>query len=175
MRWNLLRRRLSVSAPRMTVRSHLPWPLRWALAAVVLGFCGALALWAAHRDLAEDPSPSPCAGEGSPAASAACDEPQQAAAVTTDGRTLFYAPAFAALPLREQAGWVAHAVLHVALRHLPRRQALRARVGQVDAQLWNLCADAVVQSALAHLRWLERPSGVADLPTLLVSLGLTRG
>jgi hypothetical protein len=46
MRWNLLRRRLSVSAPRMTVRSHLPWPLRWALAAVVLGFCGALALWA---------------------------------------------------------------------------------------------------------------------------------
>jgi hypothetical protein len=130
---------------------------------------GALALWAAHRDLAEDPSPSPspCAGEGSPASNAPSDEPLQAAAVTTDGRTLFYAPAFAALPLREQAGWVAHAVLHVALRHLPRRQALRARVGQVDAQLWNLCADAVVQSALAHLRWLERPSGVADLPTLL--------
>lgn len=46
MRWNLLRRRLSVSAPRMSVRSHLPWPLRWALAAVVLGFCGALSLWA---------------------------------------------------------------------------------------------------------------------------------
>lgn len=30
----------------MTVRSHLPWPLRWAAAAVVLGFSGALALWA---------------------------------------------------------------------------------------------------------------------------------
>ena len=46
MRWKLLRRRLSVSAPRVIVRSHLPWPLRWAVAAVVLGFSGALALWA---------------------------------------------------------------------------------------------------------------------------------
>ena len=46
MRWRLLRRRLSISAPRMTVRSHLPWPLRWAVAAVALGFSGALALWA---------------------------------------------------------------------------------------------------------------------------------
>ena len=121
---------------------------------------GALALWAGHRDLPDAPAPS---APGEPA-TGAVTEP---AAVTTDGRTLFYAPGFAALPLREQAGWVAHAVLHVALRHVPRCEALRARVGQVDAQLWNLCADAVVQSALAHLRWLERPPGVADLPALL--------
>ena len=46
MRWKLLRRRLSVSAPRVIVRSHLPWPLRWAVLAVVLGFSAALALWA---------------------------------------------------------------------------------------------------------------------------------
>jgi hypothetical protein len=46
MRWRLLRRRLSISAPRMAVRSHLPWPLRWAVVAVALGFSGALALWA---------------------------------------------------------------------------------------------------------------------------------
>ncbi|MDE2594877.1 MAG: hypothetical protein KGL57_11625 [Burkholderiales bacterium] len=46
MRWRLLRRRLSISAPRMAVRSHLPWPLRWALAALMLGFSAALALWA---------------------------------------------------------------------------------------------------------------------------------
>ncbi len=46
MRWKLLRRRLSVSAPRMIVRSHLPWPLRWAVAALALGFSAALALWA---------------------------------------------------------------------------------------------------------------------------------
>lgn len=30
----------------MIVRSHLPWPLRWAALAVVLGFSAALALWA---------------------------------------------------------------------------------------------------------------------------------
>ncbi|MBL8333888.1 MAG: hypothetical protein JNM08_12325 [Rubrivivax sp.] len=46
MRWKLLRRRLSVSAPRMIVRSHLPWPLRWAVVALTLGFSAALALWA---------------------------------------------------------------------------------------------------------------------------------
>ena len=46
MRWKLLRRRLSVSAPRMIVRSHLPWPLRWAVVALMLGFSAALALWA---------------------------------------------------------------------------------------------------------------------------------
>ncbi len=46
MRWKLLRRRLSVSAPRMIVRSHLPWPLRWAVAALMFGFSAAIALWA---------------------------------------------------------------------------------------------------------------------------------
>jgi hypothetical protein len=46
MRWKLLRRRLSISAPRMIVRSHLPWPLRWALVALMCGFSAALALWA---------------------------------------------------------------------------------------------------------------------------------
>ncbi|MBG9389627.1 DUF6776 family protein [Caenimonas aquaedulcis] len=46
MRFKLLRRRLTISAPRMAVRSAMPWPLRWAAAAIVLGFCGAIALWA---------------------------------------------------------------------------------------------------------------------------------
>ena len=46
MRWRLLRRRLSISAPRMIVRSHLPWPLRWVLVALSLGFSAAIALWA---------------------------------------------------------------------------------------------------------------------------------
>ena len=46
MRLKLLRRRLTISAPRMKVRSAMPWPLQWAGAAIVLGFCGAIALWA---------------------------------------------------------------------------------------------------------------------------------
>ena len=46
MRFKLLRRRLTISAPRMKVRSAMPWPLRWAVVAIVLGFCGAIGLWA---------------------------------------------------------------------------------------------------------------------------------
>lgn len=54
MRWKLLRRRLSISAPRVTVRRQLAWPLRWAAVALVLGFSAALALWAFEfgKDLA---------------------------------------------------------------------------------------------------------------------------
>jgi hypothetical protein len=48
-RWKLLRRRLTVTAPRMKVRSAMPWPLQWAAAALVLGFCGAISLWAFER------------------------------------------------------------------------------------------------------------------------------
>ena len=46
MRWKLLRRRMSISAPRMIVRSDLAWPLRWAILALAFGFSAALALWA---------------------------------------------------------------------------------------------------------------------------------
>jgi hypothetical protein len=30
----------------MAVRSALPWPFRWAIVAIVLGFCAAISLWA---------------------------------------------------------------------------------------------------------------------------------
>lgn len=46
MRLRLLRRRLTISAPRVAIRSALPWPLRWLALAVVLGFCAAVAVWA---------------------------------------------------------------------------------------------------------------------------------
>ena len=46
MRFRLLRRRLTISAPRVAVRSALPWPLRWLVLALVMGLSGAVALWA---------------------------------------------------------------------------------------------------------------------------------
>lgn len=46
MRYRLLKRRLTISAPRMAVRSALPWPFRWAVLAIVMGFCAAIGLWA---------------------------------------------------------------------------------------------------------------------------------
>lgn len=46
MRFRLLRRRLTISAPSMAIRSSMPWPIKWILVAIVLGFCAAIALWA---------------------------------------------------------------------------------------------------------------------------------
>lgn len=46
MRFRLLRRRLTISAPSMTVRGALPWPLRWFALALMLGFSAAIGLWA---------------------------------------------------------------------------------------------------------------------------------
>lgn len=54
MKLKLLRRRLTISAPRMAIRSAMPWPLRWLLLSMVLGFSAATMLWAYEfgRDIA---------------------------------------------------------------------------------------------------------------------------
>lgn len=46
VRLRLWRRRLTISAPRMAIRSALPWPVRWLMGGLVLGLSAALALWA---------------------------------------------------------------------------------------------------------------------------------
>lgn len=85
----------------------------------------ALALWCAHRD---GPGPEPA---------------------RTRGDTIAYGPAFARLPRHEAAGLAAHHVLHVALRHGARMQAMAARMGPgFDPVLWTLAADAIVNEAL---------------------------
>lgn len=94
---------------------------------------GSLALWMHHVD----------------------DERAAAGLVDNDGNTIRYGERFAHLSLARQTGLVAHQVLHVALRHAPRFAALQRQLGQADAQLFNLCADAIVNSALDHLGWLE--------------------
>jgi hypothetical protein len=110
---------------------------------------GGLALWMRHLDVP--------AGDGMPAAA-------------TDGRAIVYAPAFDALPPDVQTGVVAHLVLHVALRHPQRMVELRARLGDVDARLFNTCADAIVNTALGHLDWLRLPDGSITLERLLVTV-----
>ena len=122
---------------------------------------GGLALWAQHRDLADEPGASGQAG---------------APPVTTDGRTVHYGAGFERLPLAEQTGLVAHEVLHIALRHPQRLIDLRRVLGDVDARLYNICADAIVNSALGHLSWLALPKGAVSLERLLVrTLGLDIG
>lgn len=115
---------------------------------------GGLALWVHHHDLPAGPAGlSPAAADAPP--------------VATDGHTLKYSPAFSTLPLAEQAGWVAHEVLHIALRHAPRYLELQALLGDVDLPLYNLCADAIVNSTLSHLAWLALPRDAVHLDVLL--------
>lgn len=45
MRLRLLRRRLTISAPRVAIRSALPWPVRWLVLAASLGLCAVVAVW----------------------------------------------------------------------------------------------------------------------------------
>lgn len=119
---------------------------------------GGLALWVGHRDL-------PPATASAPAT----------APVATDGTTLLYAQAFERLTLPEQVGWVAHEVLHIALRHPQRCCGLRQVIGDVDLQLFNLCADAIVNTALGHLTWLQLPRGARLEELLSSAMGLEQG
>jgi predicted metal-dependent peptidase len=114
---------------------------------------GGLALWVAHDDLpAHDPA-----------------DPATLPLLSTDGHTIRYAEAFERLPLPEQAGLVAHEVLHIALRHPARFLDLRRLTGNADLQLFNLCADAIVNSTLSHLGWLELPLNAVTLERVLAS------
>jgi predicted metal-dependent peptidase len=107
---------------------------------------GGLALWVRHQDLAAE-----------------IDAP----AAVTDGNTVFYGVAFEKLPLPQQVGVVAHEVLHIALRHPQRFVELQRQLGDVDLQLFNVCADAIVNSTLAHLSWLELPASAVYLDQVL--------
>jgi hypothetical protein len=113
---------------------------------------GGLALWVRHVDLGRDEKVK--------------------APVATDGNALYYAAGFEDLPLEEQAGWVAHEVLHIALRHPQRLHDLRQLLGDVDHGLFNICADAIVNSTISHLGWLKLPASAVLLDRLLcIALG----
>ncbi|MBB5045611.1 putative metal-dependent peptidase [Rhodopseudomonas rhenobacensis] len=107
---------------------------------------GGLALWVNHHDLPVD---------------------TEAPAVMTDGNTVFYGVEFEVMPLEDQVGLVAHEVLHIALRHPQRFLDLRRQIGDVDLQLFNICADAIVNSTLGHLTWLRLPASSVYLDQLL--------
>jgi hypothetical protein len=121
---------------------------------------GGLALWIHHVDL--PPPEAPGGGAKRPP-------------VATDGHTIYYDASFETLPIAAQAGLVAHEVLHVALRHPQRYHQLRGLVGDVDLQLYNTCADAIVNSTLAHLSWLELPGAAVRLERLLDGVRIAHG
>jgi Putative metallopeptidase domain/VWA-like domain (DUF2201) len=115
---------------------------------------GGLALWMRHHDLPSDESTA---------------NDDDTPPVATDGDTLFYAKRFEQRPLAEQVGLVAHEVLHIALRHPQRYVDLQRLLGDVDLKLFNTCADAIVNSTLDHLSWLQLPKSAVRLEPLLES------
>jgi len=117
---------------------------------------GGLALWVRHEDVAAEQT-LPLVAARAP--------------IHTDGYTIRYEPAFEPLPLARQVGLVAHEVLHIALRHPQRYLELVQRIGAVDLTLFNLCADAIVNSTLGHLSWLSLPPNAVHLEQLLALTG----
>jgi predicted metal-dependent peptidase len=107
---------------------------------------GGLALWVRHQDLPAD---------------------EEAPPVATDGHTICYGAGFERLSVQAQTGLVAHEVLHIALRHPQRLRDLAGLVGDVDRQLFTICADAIVNSTLGHLTWLTLPRSAVTLEKLL--------
>ncbi len=113
---------------------------------------GGLALWVRHRNV-DDVAP-----------------------IASDGSTVSYGAAFERFDLDVQTGLVAHQVLHIGLRHVPRYVDLQRLMGDVDLRLFNICADAIVNSTLDHLGWLRLPAGSVHLDRLLEhALGLRVG
>ncbi|MEL6979931.1 MAG: VWA-like domain-containing protein [Pseudomonadota bacterium] len=93
-----------------------------------------LSLWCRHRD-----APAP------PAAQDDALEPP----AWTDGRAIFYGPAFERLDADEQMGAAAHQILHIAFRHAQRARAMALRLGDGFAEdLFGLAADAIVNETL---------------------------
>lgn len=120
---------------------------------------GGLALWMQHRNVDDMPAQGLLLNS---------DQRHKPGIIGNDGSTLFYGPAFTNRSLKEQTGLIAHQVLHVALRHVDREQALRERLGDIDSELFAVCADAIVNSSLSHLDWLELPAGSVILDELLL-------
>lgn len=85
----------------------------------------------------------------------------------THGQTILIGASFAALPLREQIGMLGHHILHVALRHAARMDAMRTRLGTSFAdQTYNLATDALVNDVITRAgHALPRPA--VTLTTLL--------
>jgi predicted metal-dependent peptidase len=146
---------------------------------------GGLALWIRHQDVevlpalehgsgdlraVRDRATQASLGSGSADVAAGAEGGASASAcAANDGRTIFYTPAFETLTLPQQIGQVAHQVLHVALQHAQRARALERLLGEVDLALFNVCADAIVNSTLGHLAWLELPSTAVTLEGLVAT------
>jgi len=89
----------------------------------------------------------------------------------TRGSEIRYGAGFGDLPLHEQIGLAGHHILHVALQHPGRMQAMAERMGADFApDIWQIGCDALINEALlAAGHALPRPA--LTLSNLLQSVG----
>ena len=108
---------------------------------------GGLALWVRHDDLPRRLAPQ-----------------RTRRRVATDGHTIFYGAALRDAAAR-RAGRLGRArgAAHRAAPPAALRSSCSSLIGDVDLQLFNICADAIVNSTLAHLSWLQLPGGAVRL------------
>ncbi|TVS02269.1 MAG: hypothetical protein EA407_10200 [Rhodobacteraceae bacterium] len=89
----------------------------------------------------------------------------------TQGSEIRYGADFAALPLHLQIGVSGHHILHVALQHSRRMEAMAERLGpDFEPDLWQMACDAIVNEAVLRAgHALPRPA--LTLSGLLGALG----
>ena len=113
---------------------------------------GVLALWCTHRD-----------------------DDAAVLAAETRGQTIWYGPAFEALPRHQQVGLAAHHVMHVAFCHAARAQGLRLRLGDVfDGDVYTIAADALINDTL-FLAGYALPRPCIELHDLLSQIDEAAG
>jgi predicted metal-dependent peptidase len=85
---------------------------------------------------------------------------EEVATAATDGKSIWFNPAFVAgLELNELYGLVAHELLHAALQHGARR-------GVREPRLWNIAADVVVNGMVRADTAYALPKGGVEMPKL---------
>ncbi|MFK7874277.1 MAG: VWA-like domain-containing protein [Paracoccaceae bacterium] len=78
-----------------------------------------------------------------------CDIHDSDGPTRTVGQRILISKTFTTLPLRDQIGVLGHHILHVALRHSARLEAMQARFGShFAADTYNLATDALVNEVL---------------------------
>jgi len=82
----------------------------------------------------------------------------------TDGSSITFGARFFSSPPLEQTAILVHTTLHVALNHLERAKQANS---QNDLALWNVCADAILNEAIAKMGWLMLPTDAVRLKDIL--------
>lgn len=99
------------------------------------------------------------------------DTDDPALIANTDGVAVEAGPRYVQYSEPERRFILLHELLHVALAHPARAQAMKKRVQDFDEYLYNVACDAIINASLDGLRNIRTPEGAVTLEQLLTPLG----